>query len=74
MNMRKNKLFWSLFILFCIVETIILEAFDLIDLSKMDAGADLILTTTYLLVGICMRLWIKRNPKEIEKLFKIPEE
>lgn len=74
MNVRKNKLFWTLFILFCIVETFILEAFNLIDLSKMDVGADMILTTTYLSVGLCMRSWIKKNPKEIERLFKIPDD
>ena len=73
MNMRKNKLFWSLFILFCIVETFILDSFDLIDFSKMDTGAKIILMITYAIMGLFMRLWIKRNPEEIEKLFKIPD-
>jgi hypothetical protein len=50
-----------------------MEYMDMIDLSKMDDGAKMILVIAYLLVGLCIRIWISRSPKEIEKLFKIPE-
>jgi predicted tellurium resistance membrane protein TerC len=73
MNERKNKLFWSLFFLFCIGTTFLLDVFDNIDISKMSNGEIIILMIWYGIAGFFMRLWIKRNPKEIEKLFKIPE-
>ena len=74
MNTRKNKLFWTLFLLFCVGTTILLDIFDYIDFSKMDTGEKIILMITYAIVGLFIKLWIKRNPKEIYELFKIPDE
>jgi len=73
MNLHKNKLFWPMFIFVCIINALVLDAFDFINLSKMDTGEKLILMISYTIVGLLTRLWIKRNPKEIEKLFKIPD-
>jgi hypothetical protein len=50
-----------------------MDAFELIDLSRMDTGEKIMLMSMYAVIGLLTKIWIKRNPKEVEKLFKNPD-
>jgi hypothetical protein len=68
MSRNQRVAFWSLFIGFCLTATISIYpqgAFDNINVI----GA-LILTIFYLVVGFFIHMFVKTNPKEIEKWFK----
>jgi hypothetical protein len=65
LSRHQTKVFWAIFIVFCIVGTISIYpqgAFD-----QMSFGGAIILTTLYLIVGFLIRLYVKSNIKEIDK-------
>jgi biotin transporter BioY len=65
LSRHQKKVFWAIFIVFCIAGTISIYlqgAFD-----QMSFGGAIILTTLYLIVGFFIRLYVKSNIKEIDK-------
>ncbi|WNO60582.1 hypothetical protein [Rheinheimera sp. MMS21-TC3] len=69
MSRNQRVAFWSLFIGFCFIATISIYpqgAFD--NISVIGA---FILTIFYLVVGFFIHLFVKTNPKEIDKWFGI---
>ncbi len=68
MSSNQNKLFWYIFISFCICATIAIYpqgAFDNISLASAA-----ILFGFYLLVALFIYIYIKSNPEQIDKWFE----
>jgi hypothetical protein len=68
---RVNKIFWTVFILFCFLATSLLEIFNLIDLSSMGIVEDAIFACSLLVSGLCIQYWMKKNPAEVKEYFKL---
>ena len=67
MSRNQKIAFWAIFVGFCLAGTISIYRQGAFDNITIVGG--IILTTFYLTVAFFIHLFVKSNPKEIDKLF-----
>jgi len=68
MSNNQKKAFWSMFAGFCVVATTSLQLQGGFKLTSSIVGAS-ILMAVYLVVAYLIYLYVKKNPKEMDKWF-----
>ena len=68
MNSNQAKVFWAMFLTFCITATI--SIYPQGAFLNIDVGSAGILVCGYLIVGFFMRKYVMTNPEKIDKWFQ----